>query len=404
MENSSAKPGQEAEPTLIQASSISPPKPKGIGRVAAPARVLHTLLNQGVTGHLQVNHLTQASASWSIFLAQGQIQFATGDDAKGDRLFYLLQRSCRQILPSRNKALRKAARAPYDYLHQCWQQEQISLQELRSLLRSFSQEALVHFLAMTQGRVQFERGVTPTPPLMSSDLDELVEPLEQQIGQWQVLNQQGIYPHGRISLLRSSQFAEQFAGPIQAISRRKGRLDLQSLFAGQPTVYGIAAQLNGNLLPVAQLMDQAVRLGYLRWQAKAVTGKRPHKGTVACLDSSNAVQQQVRQTLEPLGYRVIGLLHPQQALSILVKERPCLILMDGALALEEEKGLGYLLRESPLLRHIPLLLLTPHDSLINSVRAKAAGAQGWIVKPMEEASLLKSVRRWAGARSPSQAA
>lgn len=399
MENLSSKLGPEGPQTLIQTS-----QKQVLGRVASPARVLHTLLNQGITGQLQVNPLSQALPGWSIFLAQGQIQFANGEDVKGDRLAYLLQRSCREILPANNKALRKAARVPYDYLHQCWKQEQIPLQELRSLLRSFSQEALVHFLAMTQGRVQLERGVTPTPTLISSDLDELVEPLEQQIGQWQVLNQQGIYPHGRISLLRGSRFAEQFGGPIQAISRRQGRLDLQALLAGQPSLYAIAAQLNADLLPVAQLMDQAVRLGYLRWLVQPAPAKHLNKGTVACLDSSSAVQQQVRQSLEPLGYCVIGLTHPQQALSILVKERPSLILMDGALAAEEDKGLGHLLRESSLLRHIPLLLLTPHDSLINPMRAKAAGAQGWIVKPLEEANLIKAVKRWAMTRSPSQAA
>ncbi len=399
MEPSSSQPGQ----ALHRRSPRTSQSP-GIGRVAAPTRVLHSLLTQSLTGRLQISHLSQSLPNWSIYLAQGEIQFATGDDSRGDRLAYLLQRSCRQILPPSGKPLRKAARAPYDYLHHCWKQEKITLQELRSLLRSSSQEALVHCLAMAQGRVQFERGVMPTPTLISSDLDELATPLEAHIGQWQSLSQKRIYPYGRISLLRGSRFAEQFGGPIQAISRRQGLLDWQSLFAGQPSLYGIAAQLNADLLPVARLMNQAVKLGYLRWQTQPAAVQSPSQGIVACLDSSNAVQQQVRQSLEPLGYRVIGLSHSQQALSILVKERPNLILMDGALAVEEEKGLGHLLRESTLLRHIPLILLTPHDSLINPMRTKAAGAQAWIVKPLEEASLVKAVKRWTALRSPSQVA
>lgn len=384
-------------------SQTSPSINPEMGRVAAPARVLHTLLDKELTGCLRISRLNHALPSWSAYVAQGQVQFATGEDPKGDRLAYLLQRSHRQILPPQ-KQQQKIAKSPYHYLHQCWQAQQISLQELRSLLRLFTQEALVHLLSMPQGRVLFERGATPDPLLISLDLPELVEPLEQQIGQWQVLNERGIFPHGRLSLLRSSNFNEQFRGPLQAISRSSHHLEPQSLLAGQPSLYGIAAQLNSDLLPIAQLMDRAVTLGYLRWQVSPRQAAKQKQGTIACLDHSRAVQQQVRQTLEPLGYRVIGLTHSQQALSILVKERPSLILIDGALAAEEDKGLGHLLRESSLLRHIPLLLLTPHDSLIAPMRAKAAKAQGWIIKPLDEHSLVKAVKRWNKTSPTSQVA
>jgi len=403
-------PKQQEQPAALQ-----PPMPsdsvlphakqtgQALGRVVAPTRVLQTLLAQKRTGRLQVADLQQPQRTWSVYLAQGQVQFATADDPKGDRLAYLLQRGCRQLLPSTKKQRRQATSEPYRYLHQCWQAERISLQELRSLLRSSCQEALIHFLSISQSRFRFEHGLTVAPPLISLDLGELTDPLSEQIAQWQLFSQRNIYPHSQLSLLRSSRFVEQFSGTIQAISRRKGVLDLQSLLAGQPSLYAIAARLNADLLPVAQTMEQAVKLGYLRWHIARPATPRS-EGTIVCLDSSSAAQQQVQQTLEPLGYRVVGLSHAQQALSVLVKERPCLILLDGALAVEEDRGLCHLLRSSSLLRHIPVLLLTPHDSLTNPIRAKAAGAKGWLVRPLEASSLTKAVQRWANHQPASTAA
>ncbi|NJN30138.1 MAG: response regulator [Synechococcales cyanobacterium RM1_1_8] len=343
------------------------------------------LIEQGVTGRLHATPLQSNLPGWFVDIAQGKIQFAGGQDPQGDRLTYLLQRSYRQLLPLLQQQP-KAGRSPYAFLHQCWQQGQLSLQDLRQLLRLASEEALIHLLAMLQGRVQFERGVTPDPILISLNFPQAMDPLEEQIAQWQFLGERQISPHRRLSLVRGSRFEEQFRIPLLAQSRARPLPSPQDLLANQPSLYRLAARLNGDVLAIAQLMDQAANFGYLRWLDRDSTqaggqGDRPgprsasrchggNPGTIACLDSSPAVQRQVRSCLEGAGYRVIGLSYPQQALSILIKERPQLILMDGALASAEEQGLGRLLRGSPLLKAIPLLLLTPHDSLINPIRAK----------------------------------
>jgi|SRR5664279_4012461 len=118
--------------------------------------------------------------------------------------------------------------------------------------------------------------------------------------------------------------------------------------------------------------------------------------TVLVIDDSFTVRQHVATILVADGYDVVEACDGLAGLeAVRTHEEIAMILcdvhmprMDGLEFLEKVKG--------EIRRETPVVMLTTEGSPEILVRAKQAGARGWIVKPFQPERLLDAVRRIVG--------
>jgi two-component system cell cycle response regulator DivK len=74
--------------------------------------------------------------------------------------------------------------------------------------------------------------------------------------------------------------------------------------------------------------------------------------------------------------------------------RPDLILMDLSLPMLDGWEATRRLKADPTLAHIPVIAVTAHAMAGEKERARAAGADDFLTKPLDEELLLETLRRW----------
>jgi len=144
---------------------------------------LQAASQQKLTGCLTLSAPGSEEHSWQVYWGEGRIHFATSSGGTQERLPYLWQQhgSILGPLPL------APGQSDYQLLRQVWQQGQLAFSQLRQLLLVFSQESLVHVLALPQVEFQFEAQRKLEPLLIAVPLAQALAPLESQIQQWQRL-------------------------------------------------------------------------------------------------------------------------------------------------------------------------------------------------------------------------
>ncbi|MEI6428784.1 MAG: response regulator [Pseudanabaena sp. ELA607] len=101
---------------------------------------------------------------------------------------------------------------------------------------------------------------------------------------------------------------------------------------------------------------------------------------IACIDDSAQVCSMLESMAKQLGVGFLGLNDPIQGLSILLKEKPDLVILDLTMPIVSGYELCAQLRRSPEFQTTPILILTSNDGLIDRVRAKMVGANSFLSK------------------------
>jgi CheY-like chemotaxis protein len=110
--------------------------------------------------------------------------------------------------------------------------------------------------------------------------------------------------------------------------------------------------------------------------------------------------------LELEGHRVVQAPDAEGALELLQQMVPDLILMDIALPGMDGLELTRRLKADPRFRHVPIIALTAFAMKGDDARARAAGCDGYITKPIETRTLpalIESALRRAANAAPQAA-
>ncbi len=301
---------------------------------------------------------------------------------------YILQRAEPRL------AVQLPANVPsdYEFLHQAWRERVLSLAQLRRLVYFLTQETLVHVLALPQAMLQFDRTFGLDPILLSLPLRETLLPLSAQAIGWRRLKTEISSPFQRPQLVAPAKFMERYADKLQALYGPKARQTLLQALDEQPCIYDLALRLDADLLKVASALAALVRLEVLALRPFAQM-HQPRRPTIACIDDSSTVQRKVQLILKALGYQVLSLTNPLQALSSLVREKPVLVLLDISMPDLDGYELCRMLRQCSALREIPIVMLTGRDGLIDRVRARLVGASDYITKPFDTKTLTDVIAK-----------
>jgi two-component system cell cycle response regulator DivK len=99
-----------------------------------------------------------------------------------------------------------------------------------------------------------------------------------------------------------------------------------------------------------------------------------------------------RVLLESEGYEVRTVSDAEEALAVLQSFRPNLILMDIQLPGMDGLALTRLLKTNPAYRHVAILALTSYAMKGDEEKAREAGCDGYITKPINTDTLPKLIK------------
>jgi len=117
--------------------------------------------------------------------------------------------------------------------------------------------------------------------------------------------------------------------------------------------------------------------------------------TVLTIDDSRTMRDMLLMALEGAGYRVIQAVDGIDGLETLAAEGADVVITDINMPRLDGFGVIEGVRADPKHRQTPVLVLTTESDAEKKMRARDAGATGWIVKPFDPVRLVDAVRRVA---------
>ena len=346
---------------------------------ASPAHALRTHLAEKSSGRLIISDPKDHSMLWQVYMSKGYLHFANSAMGHQKRLSYVLKR----YYPKLDISLDQDS-TDYDLLCGCWKAGQLTLDEIRKLLLLLTQEALVQILALPQTQIQFENWSKLDPPLLTVAPEQIIVPLRPLITQWKTLWLSLGSPFQQLLIHDLSWFSKQCESDNRYVQLRPRLLNALSQ---KICLYEMATMLNMNLTEVAHLLSPFVQSGSIK-VTPSIASEFKARPLVVCIDDNKTVQRNVKKILEASGFEVLGILEPAKALTQLVRHKPDLILMDINMPGVDGYELCRMLRQSKLLRSIPIVMVTGRDGMIDRLRAKVAGATDYLTKPFRPEELL----------------
>lgn len=117
-------------------------------------------------------------------------------------------------------------------------------------------------------------------------------------------------------------------------------------------------------------------------------GKGAH---ILVVDDDPTYGEIVKGFLEESGFRVTLSPNGQQALTLMARERPALVLMDFEMPVMNGAETTRRMKAHPMLRNIPVIMLTGHSGKEVIQASLKAGATDFILKPGERASMTNKI-------------
>ncbi len=118
--------------------------------------------------------------------------------------------------------------------------------------------------------------------------------------------------------------------------------------------------------------------------------------TILAVDDSGSLRQMVVFSLKAAGYQVIEAVDGQDALEKAKTQTFDLVLTDQNMPRMDGLTLIRSLRALATYANVPILMLTTEFSDEMKAKGKAAGANGWLVKPFDPQRLTDVVKKVIG--------
>ncbi|WP_300577510.1 response regulator [Phenylobacterium sp.] len=115
--------------------------------------------------------------------------------------------------------------------------------------------------------------------------------------------------------------------------------------------------------------------------------------TVLVVDDSPVIRLLLGDVLSAAGYDVRLAEDGAQALEMMKRRRPDLVLTDLNMPRMDGFSLVAAIKGDPNLADLPIVVITSEETEAKRARGRAQGVDGWIVKPFEPAELLEVLWR-----------
>jgi two-component system, chemotaxis family, response regulator PixG len=348
-----------------------------------PLSFLAQLISRQVSGHFK---LYSGDNSWSLFLNQGKLNFATDTNAPFDRLDRHLQSFSNEIstlvgavrVQLRLMFEQSPKRAPLtpDYQAISWLVEQSHLtpEQASDLIRAMAIEVIESFLGVQEGSYDLLGldDIGEYPVLCQLDLRPIVEICQR---------------NRRQSLLSSPSVSQGI--PTQVTSAMPNGSNPGAAPNNSLVNSGLSTQSGASQLGVANDLVYPQTMGTSGMPAATDAGRVTY--TIACIDDSPTVLNAIQEFLNDKSLNVVPINDPVKALMQVMRCRPDLILLDVTMPNLDGYELCSLLRRHPSFRNTPIVMVTGNTGFIDRAKAKLVRSSGYLTKPFSQSELLKMV-------------
>ncbi len=341
-----------------------------------PLSLLAQLNGRRATGLLRVFTDT---ISWSIYLEEGKLTYASYSDQVFDRLEKHLQQVIQQT-PTLNTATIIQARSIFDsgeenqsipnadYQAICWlvNQRAINHPQAGKLIEDLAKEALSSFLSLKQGSYEFypEKTLDELPRFSHLDLRGLVEYCQ---GQLRKENVETTNSQASPSAVMPEVEAPQAEAETEVTQEETPETNLNT--------------------------NDEHRNYQSNYQSNYQTPQRTSKSlyTVACIDDSPTVLASIKHFLDENTFSVVMINDPVKALMQILRSKPDLILLDVEMPNLDGYELCSLLRRHSAFKNTPIIMVTGRTGFIDRAKAKMVRSSGYLTKPFTQSDLMKMV-------------
>lgn len=335
-----------------------------------PLPLLAQLSSRQANGCLQIS---SGSVSWSIYLDQGKLIYASDSVDPFERLDRHLRRLSRQI-PTLVSAVRVQVRLIFeselesqssqtpDYQAICWlvNQQYINSAQAATLIEELAEEVIVSLLSVKEGTYQLinQDQSEELPKFCRLELRTLVERC-----------------HEQLRLKQSSESTSVTSEPAKDSSSQTNEASKLELLQK-------AAPKTSTVQKNNKVNDSAIN-----------SGKPLPKSTytIACIDDSPTVLNAINSFLDDKSFSVVMINDPVRALMQVVRIKPDLILLDVEMPNLDGYELCSLLRKHSLFKTTPIIMVTGNTGFLDRAKAKLVRASGYLTKPFNQSELLKMV-------------
>ena len=114
--------------------------------------------------------------------------------------------------------------------------------------------------------------------------------------------------------------------------------------------------------------------------------------TILIADDEPDLRDILRTVLESAGYTVIEAPDGEEALQLVRKQPPDLLILDYMMPRMTGPQVCAVLKEDMLLRHLPIIMLTGKSEVKDKIHGINAGADDYVIKPYDPTELLARVQ------------
>ncbi|QSJ15435.1 response regulator [Nostoc sp. UHCC 0702] len=120
-----------------------------------------------------------------------------------------------------------------------------------------------------------------------------------------------------------------------------------------------------------------------------ISPKKVYK--IVSVDDSPTILKEISRFLATENFTVVAIDDPLKAVMSIIRHKPDLILLDLNMAGIDGYELCRLVRNNSMFKNTPIIFVTGYKGIVDKVKARLAGASGYLTKPFTQAELLKMV-------------
>ena len=117
----------------------------------------------------------------------------------------------------------------------------------------------------------------------------------------------------------------------------------------------------------------------------------PAQLLIAVVDDEDIIRKALQRLLRSAGMAVIGFASAMEFLGALPARRPDCVVLDLHMPLMT--GFELMAKLAALDTHLPVVVITGHDSPESRTRAIAGGADAYLLKPVDDLVLMDAITR-----------
>ena len=367
----------------------------------------------------------EGNSSWSFYLKQGYLIWASGSVHRFRRLHRLTNKICPEINCLEIKIREQEISELWEYLlvGVLYKRKQISIEQAEEIVRETISEVLFDCLVareqITGVKTIFETkgnsmgAILRSPlfkqPIAKIDYQKIIDRLESQVVSWLAVAPNIGSPNlapviKNIDRLTKSVKPEQYQQLFVFIDGKKTfrELAIASELNLIEVASSLAFQIERKIISLQQVRDR--QLANLYFAASNSNYVLPNGQVreyieelelplVIYVDDDPHVCQEVAEILNPAGYRIIPVSDAAKTLVVLLENKPDLIILNAVMPDANGFELCAQIRKMPTLKNIPIAIARKREKATDFVRAKMAGVSDFIGKPLQPAELLTLVQK-----------